>query len=101
MRKTFNITGSEGNIYSVVFDNSSGHLQASCNCRAGEYKQLCKHILTLLNEDSEVYEIFVNDKYIYPIFNAYRDSVDMIEQAKKESKNRKKQFERVLLSKNI
>ncbi len=97
MEKSFEVTGSKGNLYTVVFDNSSGSLKAFCNCRAGMYGQLCKHVINLLNTDSDVHNALLQDSRLCQIIAEYEESVRICDEAKKNMSDKKHQLARVLL----
>ena len=96
MRKDFEVIGSKGDLYNVYFSDESGVPKAGCTCRAGEMGQLCKHVLGIINDDDDVYNMLAN----YGTLGIYQEYLDLLEESeaiKKKAKALKKKFERVLL----
>lgn len=96
MRKDFEVIGSKGDLYNVYFSDESGAPKAGCTCRAGEQGQLCKHVLEIINDDDDVYNMLANDG-ILDIYQEYLDLLDQSEAIKKKAIALKKKFARVLL----
>jgi hypothetical protein len=49
----FLVQGSEIAPYKVVFKKNGPNLKATCNCRAGMNRLLCKHRLSILDGDTK------------------------------------------------
>lgn len=96
MRKNFEVIGSKGDLYQVYFSDESGEPKAGCTCRAGEMGQLCKHVLGIIDDDADVYNMLANHGTL-DIYQEYLDLLEQSEAIKKEAKTLKKKFERVLL----
>lgn len=94
----FHPIGSKGEIYTVKFwqENGCGPLKASCTCRAGEYGQLCKHILAALKENPEIYTAF--KKSYGDLLDSYIAESEELERLKKKVNSRKHQIARFLLT---
>lgn len=94
----FHPIGSKGEVYTIRFwkENGFGSLKASCTCRAGEYGQLCKHILAVLKENPEIYAAF--KKSYGDLFDSYIAKSAELERLKKDVNNRKHQIARLLLT---
>ena len=97
MQKAIEVVGSKGDLYTVVFDDATGSLSASCTCRAGAFGQLCKHVLTLMGTDEEVHSMVLRDAHLSETLEAYEEAVEIAEKAKKEAAVRKKELTRLLL----
>lgn len=48
---TFEVLGSEGDVYRITFVQASGGVRVSCTCRAGMSGLFCKHRLALMAGD--------------------------------------------------
>jgi SWIM zinc finger len=49
--REFLVQGSESSPYKVVFKKTGSDLKATCSCRAGVNRLLCKHRLSILDGD--------------------------------------------------
>ncbi len=92
----FTPIGSKGDKYIVRFwDDPDGKLKASCTCRAGQYGQLCKHVLAAIDENAVVHAAF--EASYGDLWAVYQQKEKKLEELKKEVKNRKAQMARLLL----
>ena|GEM_PF-3197918 len=55
-KKIFQVEGSSG-IHNVQFAVVNGELEAHCDCQAGIYRQLCKHVLQCALKDDDVKKV--------------------------------------------
>lgn len=108
MQYTFTIQGSSTEPYWVKFSYTKKSFSAKCDCPAGIKKQLCKHILSIL--DGEIPQGLVDgdtskipniinafkESDIFEPYNLYLAISDDIETLKIEMTNRKKQVARML-----
>lgn len=108
MQYTFTIQGSSQEPYWVQFSYTKKSFHATCDCPAGQKKQLCKHILVIL--DGEIPQGLIDgdttkipniikafkESDVFEPYNLYLTLNDEIEVLKKEMNNRKKQFARLL-----
>lgn len=57
----FEILSSDGStVYNVTVGMNGGRVQAACTCRAGEFGQLCKHLIGILSGQDDM--LAVSDK---------------------------------------
>lgn len=109
MKYTFKIQGSAAAPYSTHFSYTDTTFSAQCDCTAGARQQLCKHIISIL-EDEIPKDLIEGDTNQIPIiakafqasdtgeiYNNYLQLHTEIEVLKKELANRKKQVARMLL----
>ena len=100
INKSYQVIGSSGNVYTVSFSNVTGELKAHCTCTAGEFNTVCKHIFQVMEENSEVAEVFRTSelKGIYDEYNKkIKEHEQMIQSMQKEEKDLKRKFSRLLL----
>lgn len=98
MEKQFEVEGSTGNLYTVTCSMDPSNFWINCTCEAGQHAVLCKHVLGLLKDNSEIATILAaspqNAAYV-----KYYEAIDAAERAKKEAANRKKALTRQILTK--
>jgi len=108
MNYTFEIQGTAVEPYWVEFSYTKNTFKARCDCPAGEKKQLCKHITSIL--EGEIPKGLVNgdtskipnivksfhESNVLEAYDVYLNLFAEIEELKKELTNRKKQVARML-----
>lgn len=108
MEYIFKIQGSSSEPYRTHFSYVDKIFTAQCSCPAGERKQLCKHITSIL--EGEIPKGLVNgdtkeipnvvkafhESEVSQAYDGYQSLFDEIEDLKKELTNRKKQVARLL-----
>jgi hypothetical protein len=64
--KILKAKSSDGDFYNVKFTFREGTLRIKCDCKAGQFMQLCKHKLMLLcGDDTILYEDFQMDELLF------------------------------------
>lgn len=97
MKKEFHVTSkSTGEVYEVNFSDETGKVQAHCTCRAGMFGTLCKHIISIMETDSEVQDALKRSGQIKK-WDSYLEKEQELEQMKKEVAATKKYFAKDLL----
>ena len=43
-KRTYAVTGSNGDIYTVFFVVKNGQIFGQCNCRGAAHKRICRHL---------------------------------------------------------
>lgn len=98
---TFFVQGSEDDPYKLEFEVLNGDIIFTCNCAAGRNFQLCKHRLSLIEEDfpgpnsKAVREAFRRSK-AFPIWSELRETELLIEQSQTKLASLKKQLNRTV-----
>lgn len=88
---------STGELYHVTFINIGETVTAHCTCPAGEKNTLCKHILKCVDENPGIkYEL--TQCGLWQIYEEHLLLLKESEKLKREAKNVKKKFSRLLLS---
>lgn len=93
--KDFSIAGSE-QYYDVHFWSDGKKVSAHCACHAGQFKTLCKHVMSCIEQDAEIKEALIESGQ-WQVYEEYLQRLKDAEQVKREAKNIKKKFERILL----
>ncbi|QKS70215.1 hypothetical protein FLK61_25990 [Paenalkalicoccus suaedae] len=94
MEYQFEVEGSKGDLYEVMFLINNNELTGRCTCRAGQSKTLCKHLLSKINpETSEEIEFIqaIKDTDTYDVISNFFENFNA-------QKNQDKYFK---LPKNI
>lgn len=104
--KEFVIAGSEQD-YKVGFTCDGQTVRAHCECHAGIFQTLCKHVMKCIEIDAEIKAALVEsgqwqvyEEYQQKLVEAEavkREVMKEVEKVKREAKNVKKKFERLLL----
>jgi len=120
----FLVQGSAPTPYEVVFTREGEQFRSSCTCPAGEKKQLCKHVLGLINymtdmprpeivsdNESDAYDVFemFSDSDAYAANMGFAEAEEALKAKKEEVrkllqpfesevKSRKKALQRILVS---
>lgn len=95
MKKEFQVTGSTGNLYTVIFSDESGTAKAFCSCQAGELGVLCKHVKGLIDQDEDVQQLLA-DYGLLEAYDDYHKAYDEAAKMKTQAGKLKKKFERLL-----
>ncbi len=95
MKKEFQVTGSTGSTYTVVFSDESGSAKATCTCQAGELGVLCKHVTGLIDQDQDVRELLSKYGFL-SVYDEYHAAYDEAAKLKVSAGKIKKEFERLL-----
>lgn len=90
------ISETTGEIYQVTFVSDGEKVKAQCSCPAGQKKTLCKHVLDCIDADSALRFALVQCGY-QQVYEEHELLMKEIESLKKEARNVKKKFERLLL----
>ena len=98
MNKTFNVTGSTGNSYTVTFSDQDGSLHAHCTCEAASFNTLCKHITHIIDTDSEVQQE-LDTAGLLSVYQEFNDQLKESERIKRKAKKLKDSFAKQLLIK--
>lgn len=85
-----------GEIYEIIFESDGKRVKAQCSCPAGKSKTLCKHVLNCIDSDAELRYALTQCGY-QQIYEEHELLMKEIESLKKEARNVKKKFERLLL----
>ena len=104
MKHEFLAKSSSGEPYKVVFYFKEDVLTARCGCQAGKHRQLCKHIVALLNSDvailydsAQAKELSVIDNFVKQVgcrelIMQYADIAKEMEVLDKKKKTLKKRI---------
>lgn len=104
--KEYKVAGSEQE-YTVRIVSDGQTVHAHCDCQAGQFKTLCKHVMQCIETDAEIKAALV-ESGLWQIYEEYhqklaeaeavkREVMKEVEKVKREAKNVKKKFERLLL----
>lgn len=95
MEKQFNIIGSHGDPYTITI-NCDTPMYASCTCPAGQKHTLCKHILSLLENNQEINEVLKVQDF-YSKYEEFITKTAKAEKLKDEAAKAKKSFSKAFL----
>ena len=56
--RSYSVSGSKGDTYTVVFVVANGHKLAECNCKAGEAGMLCYHVAAAAALNIAVHSVY-------------------------------------------
>ena len=90
------VSESTGEIYNVTFISDGKTVKAHCTCPAGQKLTLCKHVLNCIDEHTDISCALVE----CGLMKIYEDHYFLLREAekiKREAKNVKKKFERLLI----
>ncbi len=102
---------SSGGSYTVRFYLEENEISAFCSCPAGDNRKLCKHVMRLITgDDSILYDSnqkkilikscsHLQSTVVPLLLSELNKSEIMLENAKKNAKKAKKNFETVVLKK--
>ena len=93
--KKFTVQGTDAE-YEVRFDSDGQTVNAHCTCPAGEHKTLCRHILKCIDDDSDLRFALTQCGYLQ-VYEEHLARLRYAESVKREAKNLKRKFERLLL----
>lgn len=91
------VSESTGEIYTVTFLIGDETAKAHCTCSAGEKLTLCKHVLKCIDEHDEI-RYALTKCGLLQVYEEHLLLLDEAEKIKREAKNVKKKFSRLLLS---
>ena len=91
--KTFQIEGSSGT-HNVQFTLINGELKAYCDCQAGIYRQLCKHVLQCALKDDDIKKV-LDEQGILAVCTEYQESKEQIEKLQAKSRRLKSKLVKV------
>ena len=96
-QKTFEVVSeSTGEIYNVTFISDGETVKASCSCPAGQKLTLCKHVLKCIDEHNDI-RYALTQCGLLQIYEEHLLLLAESEKIKREAKNVKKKFERLLI----
>lgn len=90
------VSESTGEIYNVTFVSDGKTVKAQCTCPAGQKLTLCKHVLKCINENREI-KIALIECGLMQIYEDHYFLLREAEKIKREAKDVKKKFERLLM----
>lgn len=93
--KEYKVAGSEQE-YTVRIVSDGQTVHAHCDCQAGQFKTLCKHVLQCIETDAEVKAALV-ESGLWQVYEEHLQKLKEVEKVKREAKNLKKKFERLFL----
>ena len=73
----FSVTGSKGDLYTVIFERSNNNLNAFCDCQAGQNGMYCKHRFSLM--DGEVKNIASDNIHDLEKLKKLLENTDVLE----------------------
>ena len=86
----------DGRNYRVDFISDGKSVQAHCSCLACKYKTLCRHILQCVEDDAEILDA-LRECGLWQLYEVHLRLDKTAEEIKRESKDLKKKFSRLLL----
>ena len=86
-QKNFQVEGSSG-VHNVQFTLINGELKAYCDCQAGIYRQLCKHVLQCALKDDDVKKV-LDEHGLLTVCTEYQEAKDQIEKLQAKSRRLK------------
>ena len=95
MLKEFYVIGSTGNMYTVYFEDDGNKIRGGCNCAAGEKHQICKHLLGVIAENPDIYEL-LEEYGASRYYDEFLEKTVQVENLKKQAANAKKKFAKIL-----
>jgi len=98
MNKTFDVTGSTGNHYTVTFSDQDGSLHAHCTCEAASFYTLCKHIAYIIDTNEEVQQS-LDMAGLLPIYQEFNVALNESNRLRRKAKKLKDSFTKRLLNK--
>ena len=93
--KNFKVQGTEQE-YDVHIVSDGEKVKAHCSCQAGQFKTLCKHVMSCVETDAEIRYALTQCGYLQ-VYEEYEARLKYAEQVKKDAKKIKKKFERLFL----
>lgn len=90
------VSNTTGEIYEITFVSDGDKVKAQCSCPAGQNKTLCKHVLNCIDADAELRYALTQCGY-QQIYEEHQLLLKEAESIKREARNVKKKFERLLL----
>ena len=90
------VSENTGEIYTVTFVSNGETVKARCTCPAGDKKALCKHVLKCIDENSDI-RYALTQCGLLQVYEEHLLLLTEAEKIKREAKNVKKKFERLLL----
>ena len=93
--KEYLVAGSEQE-YTVRFISDGEKVKAHCECQAGQFKTLCKHVMKCVEEDAEIKTALI-ESGLWQVYEEHLQRLKDAEKVKREAKNIKKKFERLFL----
>lgn len=97
MEKTFDVTGSKGDVYkTTVGTDETGRMYCMCTCKAGLTKTLCKHVIGVIASNEGYMELLEKQSF-YPDYKRYLELSEEAEKLKKEAAALKKRFAQELI----
>lgn len=95
MLKEFKVIGSTGNMYTVQFSVDGDILRGKCTCAAGEKHTICKHLLGVINDNPDIYDL-LKEYNVARYYDEFIEKTALSEELKKQALNAKRGFARLL-----
>jgi len=92
--KTVTVKGSSGE-HTLIIKAESGVLKIHCDCQAGIYKKLCKHVIECINTDKDLQSYLTNTK-LGNALEKYYDAKNEIDRLQGEVRRLKRNIEKEL-----